>query len=135
MKRTRVSPQLMGIVLCLLTLLAVVGAEFTWLAQPAQAEEGWPPYNWSRVHFNARIVGHRLIVSGAGFPQRRAIVVRARRYDGDPWKSLAILNTSRRGKFSADLPLPHYLEIANSLQVCVKDKGSGRLACVTARRY
>jgi len=135
MKPKRVSSHLVGMFLCALALLSLVAAEFSWLATPAQAEESWPPYRWSRARVSARIVGHRLIVSGAGFPQRRAIVVRARRYDGDPWKSLAILNTSRRGKFSADLPLPHYLEIANSLQVCVKDKGSGRLACVTARRY
>src|SRR5512139_1581507 len=135
MKRTRVSTQLVGIVLCLLTLLAVVGAEFSWLAQPARAEEAWPPINWTHAHLNARIVGHRLIVAGSGFPHRRDIVVRARRYDGSPWYSIATLKTSRRGKFSADLPLPHYLELANSLQVCVKDKSSGRTTCVIARRY
>jgi len=89
-----------------LALLSLVAVEFNWLATPAQAAESWPPYRWSRARVSARIVGHRLIVSGAGFPQRRAIVVRARRYDGDPWKSLAILSTSRRGKFSADLLYP-----------------------------
>jgi len=135
MEKIRVSTKMVGIILCVLTLLAVVGAEFTWLTLPAQAEEAWPPINWTHIHFNARIVGHRLIVAGSGFPHRRDVVVRARRYDGSSWYSIATLKTSRRGKFSADLPLPHFLEIANSLQVCVKDKSSGRLTCVIARRY
>jgi hypothetical protein len=135
MKTERVSSKPWGAVFCLLVVLSLVTAEFTWLAQPVRAEAGWPPCNPSRLRLGARIVGHRLQVSGSGFPRQHVLSVRARLYDGAPWYSLNTLKASRRGKFFADLPLPHHLEHANSLRVCVKDTISSRLSCVTARRY
>jgi hypothetical protein len=118
----------------MLVVLTLIAAEFTWLTQPAQAA-GWPPWRPAHVRLSARIIGHRLLITGSGFQNCRALAVRARLHDGDPWFSLDILHTSRRGKFSADLPLPHRLENANKLSVCVKDTNSSRLMCVTAHRY
>ena len=135
MKTERVSSRVWGAVLWWLVILSLVTAEFTWLVQPVHAEEGWPPWYGSHVRLNARIVGHRLQISGAGFPIRRVLAVRVRLYEGGSWDSQHTLRTSRRGKFSADLPLPHRLENANRLRVCVKDMTSSRLTCATARRY
>jgi hypothetical protein len=84
---------------------------------------------------SARIVGHRLQIAGSGFPHRHLLAVRARFHDGDPWYNLDMVKSSRKGKFSADLPLPHHLENANTLRVCVKDTTSSQLSCVTAHRY
>ncbi len=135
MKTYKVSARGLGAVFCLLVILSLVAAEFTWLAQPVHAEAGWPPWKPAHLRLSARIVGHRLLITGSGFPQRHLLAVRARRYDGDPWYNLDMVKSSRKGKFSADLPLPHRLENANSLRVCVKDTSSSRLSCVTAHRY
>jgi hypothetical protein len=135
MKTYKVSARGLGAVFCLLVILSLVTAEFTWLTQPVHAEAGWPPWKSAHLRLSARIVGHRLLIAGSGFPQRHFLAVRARKYDGDPWYNLDMVKSSRKGKFSADLPLPHRLENANSLRVCVKDTTSGRLSCVTARRY
>jgi len=135
MKTYKVSARGLGAVFCLLVILSLITAEFTWLAQPVRAEAGWPPYNPAHLRLSARIVGHRLLITGSGFPQRHFLAVRARLHDGDPWYNLDMLKSSRKGKFSADLPLPHHLENANSLRVCVKDTNSGRFSCVTAHRY
>jgi hypothetical protein len=135
MKTERVSSKTWGMLLCLLVVLSLVTAEFTWLAQPVHAEAGWPPYNWSRLWLNSRIIGHRVQVSGAGFPRQHILLVRARFHDGYPWYNLATLKASQRGRFFADLPLPHHLENANNLRVCVKDTLTSRLTCATARRY
>jgi hypothetical protein len=135
MKTKRVSSNTWGVVFCVLVVLSLVTAEFTWLAQPVSAEAGWPPWNDSRLRLSARIVGHRLQISGMGFPRQHTLLVRARLNDGDPWYSLNRLKASRRGKFFADLPLPHHLENANNLRVCVKDTISSRLTCASARRY
>jgi hypothetical protein len=135
MKTKRVSSKIWGAVFCVLVVLALVTAEFGWLAQPARAEAGWPPWYASHLRLSARIVGHRLQIFGSGFPIRHTLWVRARLHDGDPWYNLDMLKASRRGKFTADLPLPHHLENANSLRVCLKDTISSRLSCVTAHRY
>ncbi len=135
MKANRVSARVLGAALCLLVVLTLIAAEFSWLVQPVSAESGWPPWRPIHVRLSARIIGHRLLISGAGFQNHRALAVRARLHDGDPWFSLELLHTSRRGRFSADLPLPHKLENANKLSVCVKDMNSSRLSCVIARRY
>jgi hypothetical protein len=135
MKIERVSSKIWGAAISVLVVLALITAEFTWLAQPVHAEAGWPSYNWARLWLNSRIVGYRVQVAGSGFPRQHILLVRARLRDGSPWYNLATLKASQRGRFFADLPLPHHLENANNLRVCVKDTLSSRLTCATARRY
>ncbi len=135
MDAKRVSPRALGMLLCLLVILSLIAAEFTWIVQPAHAEgDSWPwrPY---RARISARIIGHRLHLTGAGFAIRHTLNVRVRRNDGENWFYLDSLKAGRRGRFTADLPLPHHLENANTLRVCVKDTSNSRLACVIAHRY
>jgi hypothetical protein len=125
------APRARQIAARLLLAFLVIALTFAWLPQPVAAKTVQAPTGTTLAGF---LIDNTLVLNGAGFLPQAKYQVKVRVTDADPWTKIAKIQSSRAGRINAALVLPSAWANLTSLQVCLKEKLTGRSRCITAKR-
>jgi hypothetical protein len=81
------------------------------------------------------IYGTRLFLTGSGFANKTAVVVKARIADSGAWYRLGVVKVGSSGSFKTVYTLPKGLQNKLFVKVCLKDQRTDALFCRPAVYY
>ena len=115
----------------LMLALAVLVSSLAWLPAVQAAPQEKPS---AAVQMYAVMDGSRLYVDAVGLPRLHSFSLRVRFLSSDPWTKLKNVDSDRDGELVTSALLPSSFKRADRVQVCLKDRETGKKYCTYARR-